>query len=191
MVALSNGHGQGSGRSIAGFHLARALEACSEHLDAFGGHEMAAGLTVQTTRFEDFRHSFCEHAGKLTNPQMLMPQLTLDALAEVRQMSPALVNDFQRLGPFGHGNRKPVLCFKGAEVSSPPRRVGKAGDHLQLHIRQGDHFIKCIAFGYGEMFDHLQVGTRIDLAVEPTLNEYNGNTSVELEVKDLQFPTIK
>ncbi|HXE53641.1 MAG TPA: DHHA1 domain-containing protein, partial [Tepidisphaeraceae bacterium] len=73
MVALNNGHGQGSGRSIAGFHLARALEACSEHLDAFGGHEMAAGLKVQTARFEDFRNSFCEHAGKLVNPRMLTP----------------------------------------------------------------------------------------------------------------------
>ena len=190
MVALSNGHGQGSGRSIAGFHLARALEACGRHLDAFGGHEMAAGLKVQTARFEDFRHSFCEHAAAQVSPEMLTPEMTIDALAEVRQMSPALVNDFARLGPFGHGNRRPVLCFRGAEVSSPPRRVGKSGDHLQLHIRQADHFIKCIAFGYGELLDHLEVGTRVDLAVEPTLNEYNGNTTVELEVKDLQFPSL-
>ena len=188
MVALNNGHGQGSGRSIAGFHLARALEACAEHLDAFGGHEMAAGLKVQSSKFEDFRHSFCEHAGRLVRADMLVPELFLDALAEVGQMSPALVQDLARLGPFGHGNRKPLLCFKGLEVSAPPRRVGRAGDHLQLHVRQGDHFIKCIAFGYGNLYDHLKIGTKLDLAVEPTINEYNGNVSVELEVKDLQFP---
>jgi single-stranded-DNA-specific exonuclease len=190
MVALNNGHGQGSGRSIAGFHLARALEACGEHLEAFGGHEMAAGLKVQTAKFEDFRHSFCEHAGKMVSSTMLVPEMKLDSLAEIREMSPALVVDLQRLGPFGHGNRRPMLCFRGVEISAPPRRVGRTGDHLQLHIRQNDQFIKCIAFGYGELFDHLKVGTKIDLAVEPTLNEYNGNTSVELEVKDLQFPSL-
>lgn len=188
MVALNNGHGQGSGRSIAGFHLAHALHVCAEHLETYGGHEMAAGLKVQTAKFEDFRRSFCEHASRVVSREMLVPQLTLDGLAEVRQMSPALVQDLQRLGPFGHGNRRPTLCFKDVEISAPPRRVGKTGDHLQLHIRQHGQFIKCIAFGYGEMFDHLKVGTKIDLAVEPTLNEYNGATSVELEVKDLQFP---
>ena len=190
MVALNNGHGQGSGRSITGFHLAHALEACSDHLEAFGGHEMAAGLKVETAKFEAFRESFCEHASRVVSEEMLVPEMKLDALAEIRQMSPALVNDLQRLGPFGHGNRRPTLCFRGVEISAPPRRVGRTGDHLQLHIRQNGQFIKCIAFGYGELFDHLKVGTKIDLAVEPTLNEYNGSTSVELEVKDLQFPAV-
>jgi single-stranded-DNA-specific exonuclease len=190
MIALSNGHGQGSGRSVAGFHLARALEACAEHLDAFGGHEMAAGLKLQTANFEGFRQSFCEHAGKLVRPEMLIPEMRLDGLAEVRLMSRALVTDFQRLGPFGHGNPRPVLCFRDVEISAPPRRVGRTGEHLQLHVRQDGHFIKCIAFGYGELYDHLPLGARIDLAVEPTLNTYNGNTTVELEVKDVQFPAI-
>jgi single-stranded-DNA-specific exonuclease len=187
MVALNNDHGQGSGRSIPGFHLAHALEACADHLDAFGGHEMAAGLKVQTEKFEAFRHSFCEHAGSIVKPEMLISELTLDTLAQVPQMSPALVKDLQRLGPFGHGNRRPLLCFRDVELSAPPRRVGKTGDHLQLHIRQSGQFIKCIAFGHGEMFDHLRIGTRLDLAVEPTLNEYNGYVSVELEVKDIQL----
>jgi single-stranded-DNA-specific exonuclease len=190
MVALNNGHGQGSGRSIAGFHLARALETCAEYLDAFGGHEMAAGLKVQTSKFDDFRRQFCEHASQVVTSQMLVPELKLEGLAEVRHMSAALVTDLQRLGPFGHGNRRPVLCFKGLEVSTLPRRVGRNGDHLQLTVKQGDRFIKCIAFGYGELYDHLKIGTQVDLAVEPILNEYKGVTSVELEIKDLQFPTI-
>jgi len=190
MVALNNGHGQGSGRSIAGFHLARALEACAEHLDAFGGHEMAAGLKVQTSRFEDFRHQFCEHASRVVTGEMLVPELKLEGLAEIGHMSAALVNDLQRLGPFGHGNRRPVLCFKGMEVSSLPRRVGRNGDHLQLNVKQDERYMKCIAFGYGELYDHLKIGTKVDLAVEPILNEYNGLTSVELEIKDLQFPAI-
>jgi single-stranded-DNA-specific exonuclease len=190
MVALDNGHGQGSGRSIAGFHLSRALEACAEHLDTYGGHEMAAGLKLQTSKFEDFRRQFCVHAGSVLTPEMLVPELRLDCVADLTHFTEALVTDLKRLGPFGHGNRRPVLCCRGLEVVAPPRRVGASGDHLQLLVRQGaaGQPIKCIAFGYGPLFDRLTPGTAIDLAVEPSINEYNGRRSVELEVKDVQFP---
>jgi single-stranded-DNA-specific exonuclease len=190
MVALDNGHGQGSGRSIAGFHLSRALEACAEHLDTYGGHEMAAGLKLQTSKFEDFRRQFCVHAGSVMKPEMLVPELRLDCVADLTHCTEALVTDLKRLGPFGHGNRRPVLCCRGLEVVAPPRRVGASGDHLQLLVRQGPagQPMKCIAFGYGPLFDRLIPGTSIDLAVEPSINEYNGRRSVELEVKDVQFP---
>jgi single-stranded-DNA-specific exonuclease len=190
MVALDNGHGQGSGRSIAGFHLSKAFEACAEHLDGFGGHEMAAGLTLQTSKFEDFRARFCAHAGSVLRPEMLVPELRLDAEAAMEQLSEALVQDLKRLGPFGHGNPKPLLCFRGMEVVAPPRRVGASGDHLQIMVRQSEAArpIKCIAFGYGPLFDRLTPGTRIDLAVEASINEYQGYRNVELQVKDVQFP---
>jgi single-stranded-DNA-specific exonuclease len=171
-------------------HLAHALNVCGEHLEAHGGHEMAAGLKVETARFEQFRESFCEHASRMISREMLVAELKLEAEAELRQISPALVTDLQRLGPFGHGNRRPLLCLRDLEISAPPRRVGRTGDHLQLHVRKDGQFMKCIAFGFGDLFDRLKVGTRVDLAVEPTLNEYNGNTNVELEVKDLQFPEL-
>ena len=188
MVALQNGHGQGSGRSIAGFHLARALEACADHLDAYGGHEMAAGLKVQTSKFPDFRARFCEHAATLIRPEMLTPELKLDADAELSQVTAALVTDLHRLAPFGHGNARPVLCCRNVQVAMTPRRVGKSGDHLQLVVRQGRHQLKCIAFGYGHLDASLPPGTTIDLAVEPVFNHFNGRTTVELEVKDLHFP---
>jgi single-stranded-DNA-specific exonuclease len=187
MIALTDEIGQGSGRSVAGFHLARALEACHDHLDAHGGHEMAAGLKLQATKFESFRAAFCEYAGQTIAPEILVPQLHLDTLAELQHVTHALVAELKRLGPFGHGNRKPLLCCKGVTLASPPRRVGKTGDHLQLFVRQGEHAMKCIAFGLGEMFDKLRQGMMLDLAVEPQINEFNGYTNVELEVKDLQF----
>jgi single-stranded-DNA-specific exonuclease len=73
------------------------------------------------------------------------------------------------------------------QLAGPPRRVGKTGDHLQLFIRQGSTQMKCIAFGRGDLFDQLQSGTTLNLAVEPQLNEWNGRVSVELDVKDLQI----
>jgi single-stranded-DNA-specific exonuclease len=187
MIALNNGQGQGSGRSVPGFHLARALEACGSHLLNYGGHEMAAGLKLDANHFQDFRNAFCEYAARTLTPQQLIPELKLEAVAPLNHVSAALVTDLQRLGPFGHGNRRPLLCCRDVTLAGPPRRVGKTGDHLQLFIRQGNATMKCIAFNAGGWFDRLQAGIHLDLAAEPTLNEFNGRSSVELEIKDLQL----
>lgn len=187
MIALNNGHGQGSGRSIGGFHLSQALGVCAAHLDAFGGHEMAAGLKIRSENLQAFREAFVEHANSTLDPARLIPELQIDCLAGLEHMSAALVHDLKRLGPFGHGNRKPILCCRGLTLAGPPRRVGKTGDHLQLFVKQGGSHMKCIAFGYGEIFDKLHEGMQLDLAVEPQINEYNGRVSVELTVKDVQL----
>jgi single-stranded-DNA-specific exonuclease len=187
MVALGEETGQGSGRSISGFHLARALEACHDHLEAHGGHEMAAGLKLHPSKFESFRGAFCHYASQTLEADMLIPELKLDTLAELQHVTQSLVVELKRLGPFGHGNRKPILCCRGVTLASPPRRVGKTGDHLQLFVKQGEFAMKCIAFGAGVLFEKLKPGMTIDLAVEPQINEFNGFTNVELEVKDLQF----
>jgi single-stranded-DNA-specific exonuclease len=188
MVALNNGQGQGSARSITGFHLAKALHACSEHLESHGGHEMAAGLRVLTEKFPAFQAAFCGHAKSVIAPEQLVPKLHLDTLAELSQITEALIGDLARLGPFGHGNRRPVLCCRSVTVAAPPRRVGKTGDHLQLLVRQGEKSLKCIAFGCAALDAKLAPGTVIDLAVEPSINEYNGWRNVELEVRDVAFP---
>jgi single-stranded-DNA-specific exonuclease len=148
---------------------------------------MAAGLKVKPENFDDFRSCFCKYAFEHLEPEQLVPELKLDAEAELRQVTAALVNDLQRLGPFGHGNRRPLFCSRGLEIAGPPRRVGKTGNHLQLFVRQGGVNMRAIAFGAGELFDRLQPGVRVDVAFEPTLNEFNGFSSVELEVKDVQF----
>jgi single-stranded-DNA-specific exonuclease len=148
---------------------------------------MAAGLKIDATNLEAFRRRFCEYASGVLEPEQLVPELKLDGLADLAQVTTSLVGDLQRLGPFGMGNRKPLLVARGLELAAPPRRVGKTGDHLQLYVRQGRSSMKCIAFGYGPMFDQLRTGTVLDVAFEPTLNEYNGSISVELTVKDLQL----
>ncbi len=187
MVALNGGLGQGSGRSITGFHLARALTACGAFLESHGGHEMAAGLKLQANRFEDFRQAFCAHAASVLEPEMLQPQLRIDCLADLRQLTPALIGELARLGPFGPSNRRPVMACRDLIVAAAPRRVGKSGDHLQMQVRQGERSLKCIAFGHGDLAERLTPGSRVDLAFEPALNEFNGYTNVELEVKDMQF----
>ena len=189
MIALSNTNGQstgqGSGRSINGFHLANAFNACSQHLLAHGGHEMAAGLKIDSSSVESFRQSFAEHARDRVSLEMLMPELFLEVSAQLPQITAALVGDLQRLGPFGHGNRKPLFACRGVQVAGPPRRVGRTGEHLQLTVRQGETDLRCIGFHYGDWSDKLRSGMTLDLAVEPAINTYNGRTNVELELRDL------
>jgi single-stranded-DNA-specific exonuclease len=186
MIALNNGHGQGSCRSIPGFHLAHALQACEQYLETFGGHEMAAGLKIQTDRLDEFRDAFRDYARQTIAPELLIPEIKLDGEARLNQITAALINDLARLGPFGHGNRKPLLACYGLELAAAPRRVGKTGDHLQLYVKKDGTSMKGIAFGLGKLSDTLKPGMQIDLAVEPTLNDFNGRVNVELTVKDLR-----
>lgn len=187
MVSLANGHGQGSARSIPGFHLARALAACRHTLEGCGGHEMAAGLRLETARFEEFRAAFCEYAAKHVSDAMLQPQLRLDAIAEFRQLNLPVVGDMHRLGPFGTANPRPVICCRNVEVTAMPRLVGKNAAHIQVYLRQGSVTFQCVAFNRAELAPHLKPGTRVDLAVEPSVNEYNGHRSVQLEMRDVKI----
>lgn len=187
LVGFAEGRGQGSGRSISGFRLSEALAACAAHLDAFGGHEMAAGVKVSQAGFEGFRAAFCRHAAAVLGKESLGARLTLDCVAELRQITMPLVTDLQRMAPFGQGNRRPLLCVRDVTVTAAPRRVGKTGEHLQIQVRQGDVLTRCIAFNHGaEWFDKLPGGTRLDLAVEAGINKFNGCSSLELQIKDLR-----
>jgi single-stranded-DNA-specific exonuclease len=187
MISLNGEMGQGSSRSISGFHLAHAMENCSGCLVSYGGHEMAAGLKIRADRVADFRAAFCEFAAGNVTDEMLVPQLKLESTAELAQITEPLVKELQRLAPFGHGNRKPLLCIDAATIAGPPRRVGKTGDHLQLTVKHERQMIRCIAFQCGDLIDRLPANTAVRLAVEPCINEFNGRRSVELEVKDFQF----
>lgn len=186
VVSLDEGSGQGSGRSVAGFHLANALSAMSDFLEGSGGHEMAAGLRMRAEQFEPFREAFLAHAAENVALELLVPTLKLDVEAELGQITRGLVDEFEKLGPFGQGNPKPLFGCLDVELAGTPNRCGQSGDHLQLKVRQGEVMLKCIAFGMGDMAEKLRGGMRIDVAAEPSLNHYNGNTTVQLEVKDLR-----
>ncbi len=131
------GLGQGSGRSVGGFHLARAVAECGHLLDTNGGHEMAAGLRLRADRVDEFRRLFCAVAARELTADQMAPEVKLEVSAGLGQVSAALVNDLARMGPFGQGNRRPLVCCRGVELAGPPRRVGKAAAHAQLQVRQG------------------------------------------------------
>ena len=185
--AAENGVAQGSGRSIHGFCLLSAIKACSQHLISFGGHKMAAGVTIETEKIDRFAAEFEAYAKQNLNESDVTAKLYIDAVAPLSEFRTEMVSELQMLGPFGEGNPKPVFATKGVRLASPPRRVGSGREHLQLAITDNTNAVRCIGFRFGKLEKKLLEHEFFNVAYQPQLNTYNGNTNVELVLTDIQF----
>ncbi len=188
LIALDGDEGQGSGRSVEGFDLHRALTDCASMLVTCGGHEMAAGLRIARGRVEAFTEAFVGRANNLLTARDLVPALHLDAEVRLGELTEPLVSDLDRLRPFGRGNPKPKFASAWLDLDGEPRLVGSTGTHLAFTVREGQTRRRAIAFGQKEWLEPLLEHRRCRVAFEPTLNAFNGRTSVELRVVDMVFP---
>ncbi|TWJ32744.1 single-stranded-DNA-specific exonuclease RecJ [Geobacter argillaceus] len=182
LIALQDGNGKGSGRSIPAFHLRDALAACSDHLLKFGGHRQAAGLAIDESTLAAFVERFDEVAAGLLTPDDLMPELTLEGVLEPAEITTELVRELERLAPFGIGNSEPLFLVRGARVEN--RRELKGG-HLRLTLSYGGYSLSAIAFN---MSGHPATAETLDLVCSPQLNEWNGRTAVQLKIRDMKNP---
>lgn len=188
LIALSNGEGQGSARSIQPFDLSAALARCQEHLVSFGGHAMAAGLRISTDRVPAFTEAFVEVANNRLSGADLRPRLKLDAEVSLGELTMATTEHILNLGPFGLGNPRPRLATGWIELADEPRCVGRQSDHLQASFVDGKTRVRAIGFGLGAHLEDLKHHRRCRAAFEPTVNEFNGRRTVEMQVLDLMFP---
>jgi single-stranded-DNA-specific exonuclease len=179
--------GQGSGRSIPGFPLHEALQACGEHLLSHGGHQAAAGFKILPERIEAFRASFCAFAAAHFPSGPPAPRLVIDAEVPLSALTHGLLKELDRLEPYGAGNARPVFLAGDLEVLGTPRRIGNGERHMSFRVRQGGTDMRAIAFGMGDRLDELMSqGGKCCLVFTPRINEWQGYRSVELEVIDLQ-----
>ena len=183
VIAVKDGVGKGSIRSIKGCDVVMALRRCAESLEQFGGHPHAAGVTVKAENLPAFREGFARAARELTPPECFTPTLSIDADIGFGRIGGQLISEINALAPFGSGNAQPRFCTRGVRVLST-RLVGKTGDHLKLYLEHEGCRFDAIAFGFGP---HAPVqGQVIDIAFRPEFNEYMGNVSVQLRVQDIQ-----
>jgi len=188
LIAINGqGHGQGSGRSIPGFHMRDALAACSEHLLSFGGHAMAGGLRVELAKIEAFAEAFGRYAGRNITAEQLTPALAIDAETTLAALSYNVVQHISRLAPFGQGNPPPIVAVNGCRVLVPPRRMGRDGDTVAMMLGQAGSSLRAVGFGMGGLADMLAGVNTISAAGEPGLNTFNGATSVELKLRDVRW----
>ncbi len=188
VISLDGEVGQGSARSIPGFHLAEAFSACSSHLESCGGHAAAAGLRVKAQNIEAFTEQFVDLANQSLTGKDLVPKLRLDAIANLEELTLPMMEAVQHMGPFGAGNSKPKLATDWIELASEPRVVGRGGEHLQVTFRDKGLTVKAIGFGLADQIEDLKQHRRCQVAFEPIVNEFNGRRSVEMQMLDIRFP---
>lgn len=175
----------GSGRSIPGFNLNKALHHCRKYLIKHGGHAAAAGLKIEDKQIPAFRHAFCEYVQSQLSEEDFVPHLKIDAEASLPSLTLRTVKQLEQLAPFGQENRRPTLCARGVSLGAPPKRMGRGEKHLSVMLQQNDVRIRAVAFNQGDWVDPLRAhdGT-FDIAYRPVLNEFNGRRSVEVQIVD-------
>jgi single-stranded-DNA-specific exonuclease len=187
VISLEDGVGHGSCRSIPAFDMLGALEGCSGHLERFGGHRLAAGLTLKEGQLKAFRSAMQSWGDERLSPDDLRPRLRIDAALPFAEIRGKLVDEVRSLEPFGMGNPRPVFCAGPVEVVDGPRRLKER--HLKMAVRQAGRIFRVVAWRAVEREAFLvEHKGALDLAFSLTENTFNGETRVELTMCDARAP---
>jgi single-stranded-DNA-specific exonuclease len=181
LIAFNGAAGKGSARSIRGFHMVEGFRRCAAHLEKFGGHEYAGGLSIKADRLEVFAESFETCARQTLSEEDLLPLLEMDAQLNFSEIGLPLARELDVLKPFGVGNPEPLFITVGTEVCE--RKVFSAG--VRYRLRQAGHVLGGVIFGVGDDFPG-RVGEKVDVAYRLSENEWNGATSLELKIADMR-----
>lgn len=175
------GGGRGSGRSIPGFDLLAALDACSEHLEGFGGHRAAAGLTIRAEKFAAFQEAFATHASEVLSPEDLLRTERIDAMVGGVGLGLELAEELRQLAPFGMGNPGVRLLVPSARVSDV-RTMGE-GKHARFSLHSGSHRALGVAFGRSSL--GVEDEDVLDASVRLEVNHWNGSVEPRVVLRDL------
>ena len=176
------GEGRGSGRSIPGFDLHAALQACSEHLLTFGGHRAAAGLSLRAEDLDAFRAAFAAHAGEVLSPEDLRRTERIDAMVAGTGLGLELAEELGRLAPFGMGNPGVRLMVPAAKVADV-RTMGEGGKHSRFSLHSGGHRALGVAFGRSSL--GVEEDEPVDAAVRLEVNHWNGNVEPRVVLREV------
>jgi len=186
LVAISDGVGKGSGRSIPAFNLWEGLRECEGLLTRFGGHRFAAGFGIEAARLPELRQCINEVADRRLSMEDLTRQIEVDAEVSLAELTLEAANELNRLAPFGMGNAAPMLVARGLTV----RESARVGDGSHLSLRLVDSSGKtagAIWFRAGEHGEELVAGARVDVCFRPKIDEWGGAARVQLQVSDISI----
>jgi single-stranded-DNA-specific exonuclease len=184
LLTIEGEEARGSGRSMPGFNMHAALTACSEHLDSFGGHPMAAGLHCRADRIGAFRAAIIAHAVAL-GPEALQPRSHLiDTELTGEELTPALIQDLAQLEPFGEGHPRPLFALRNVSLAATPKVLKQRHLKFQLQTETG-RSITGLAWGIADRLGELLPSPRrMDVLARPQLNAWNGYRTVEIVITD-------
>ena len=185
IISLSKGTGKGSARSVKGFDLYENLAECRELLDGYGGHPMAAGLTLNRENLEDFRTRFSNLAYETLADDDLVNSLDIEGEMDLNLIDGRFMDFLEKLAPFGPGNMTPKFITRHVIPVGNPRLVGN-GDHLKFRAKKGETSYDAIGFNMGNHYEKLITGKPIDIAYVVEKNEWQGRTSIQLNIRDIK-----
>lgn len=187
IISCSDGEAKGSGRSVEGFSLFEAICSCDKLLTKFGGHPMAAGLTMPTENVAAFRRQINQFAANREGP-MPVPVLQIDCLLKPEELSTEIPSCVSMLEPFGMGNPSPLFGLFGVTLTEITP-VG-AGKHLRISVTHGRYTVRCMKFGTTlEEFPY-HINDKIDLAVTLEEREYNGKNTLSIYIRDIRLSSV-
>lgn len=184
MMSLKDGFGHGSGRSVGQFHLLQALNRCKDLLEEYGGHRRACGVKLKKEKLPQFAETINRVAKEMILPADLIPVLDVDMELSLSDISTGLIAELETLLPFGADNPQPVFCSSDLKVKSKSSIVSNS--HIKFWVTDG--MLTCEAIGYNKagVFPLFEGGETIDLAYTPSINNWQGNFSIQLKIEDLK-----
>src|SRR3989338_7819444 len=186
VLSIKGDIAKASARSVSGFNIIKAIRLVNEYLIDGGGHEMAAGFSIETKNIEIFAKQLIRKSRTLLTESLLQKRLKIDVELELSDVSFDLIDKIKQLEPFGIGNPAPVFMTSNVQVTDA-RLVGREGKHLKIKVVKGNIALDAIAFGRGDMYSQLGKGSEIDIAYSIEENEWNGTKSIQLKVRDIRF----
>jgi single-stranded-DNA-specific exonuclease len=177
-----------SARSVKGFDVYNALESCSEFIEQFGGHKYAAGLTLKPENYEKFKAKFEEVVKETLPEELRTPEITINSEIELGDITPKFFRILNQFAPFGPQNMRPTFMANGLRDNGYGKQVGADKSHLKLNIISGadKKTYNAIGFGLGDKYDLATNGTSFSAVFNIDENHWNGNTSLQLLLKDIQ-----
>lgn len=175
---------KGSARSIESFHLFANLSSCRDILTHFGGHTMAAGLTIPLENIDELRERLNRYAFEQLNEDDFIPITEVDVQCDVKDVTIDMLEEIARLAPFGVGNPKPKFLLKNKQLSQI-RKIGSQENHLKFQLKEDDNILEGVGFRFGYLFHEISQETNVNVVGELTINEWNGFRKPQLMLSDL------
>ena len=189
ILTESNGFATGSARSVTGYDLYQAIEACSDLLESFGGHMYAAGLTMKKENVPVFAERFEEVVTKTIMEEQLVPQIVIDMELDFSDIDEKFYRILEQFQPFGPDNLAPIFMTRKVYDTGMGRIVGQSAEHLKLDLcseSTGTSSIPAIAFGQGNMLPLIREGHPIDICYSIEMNEFKGLRNLQLNIRDIR-----
>ncbi|TJY38214.1 single-stranded-DNA-specific exonuclease RecJ [Pontimicrobium aquaticum] len=176
-----------SARSVSGFDVYNALAACSEHIEQFGGHKYAAGLTLKEENYEVFKQAFEDEVSKTIDKSLLTPEIKIDMQIDLSQVNDKLWRIIRQFAPFGPGNMTPIFMTNNLKDTGYGKCVGEDDKHLRITATQiGKETLVCIGFGLGDKLGIITNKKPFKAVYSVDENYWQGRTSLQLKLRDIK-----